>query len=396
MSNRAGVVALPDPHKDRIAVIQDIIHKLEPEIARALPKAMNADRIARIALTLLRQSDMQAIKDDKPEQSLALCDPQSFAGALLTASALGLEPGINGEAYLVPYKRECTLIVGYQGLVKLFWQHPLAAYLDAHAVYANDEFDYAYGLSPHLTHKPARGDRGPVTHYWAAGQLANRIPRFVVLTADEVKALRRGKVGPSGQIADPQRWMERKTPLRQLLKLMPKSVTLDAAMQVDEQRGSVLSRRAVPAAIAEQLPIPELPPVDAPEPEQGSRPVTGAEVRGATAAPSAAPRSAPAQEGRGTARQPLLAIEQITGALAKEVVDKLALCGLVDKDAVLATIGAMLGLGRPVTATMNLTRIQGDRLVGTLDACLAAPDGPEASLAAHLVELQRATQEAKP
>jgi recombination protein RecT len=394
MSNRAGVVALPDPNKDRIAVIQDVIHKLEPEIARALPKAMNADRIARIALTLLRQSDNQAIKDGKPEQSLALCDPQSFAGALLTASALGLEPGINGEAYLVPYKRECTLIVGYQGLTKLFWQHPLALYLDAHAVRENDKFDYAYGLNQFLTHKPARGDRGPVVSYWAAGQLTNGASRFVVLSAEEVKSLRRGKVGPSGQIADPQLWMERKTPLRQLLKLMPKSVTLDAAMRVDEQRGSVLSRRAVPAAIAEQLPIPELPPVDAPEPEQGTRPVTGAEVRGATAPPSAAPRSAPAQEERGAARQPLLEIKPITGELANEVIGKLALCGLADKDAVLATIGAMVG--HPVTATMNLTSIEGSRLVGTLDACIADPDGPVQSLAAHLVDLHRAAQETRP
>lgn len=371
-TSRAGVVALPDPNKERIVALQDVINRLQPEIARALPKAMDANRIARIALTLLRQSDMQAIKDGKPEQSLALCDPNSFAGALLTASALGLEPGINGEAYLVPYKRECTLIVGYQGLVKLFWQHPLADYLDAHAVYANDEFDYAYGLTPFLTHKPTRGDRGPVTHYWAAGQLANRIPRFVVLTADEVKALRHGKVGPSGQIADPQRWMERKTPLRQLLKLMPKSVSLDAAMRVDEQRGSVLSRGQVPAAIAEALPLPELPPVDVPEPDDDARRPSREEITTT----------------RTNGDNP-----QVSGPLAKEIVDKLAVCGVAEKDAVLATISDMVG--RPIKATMGLTRSEGHSLAGTLDACLADADGPELSLAAHLVDLKRATEEAK-
>jgi putative phage-type endonuclease len=111
----------------------------------------DADRIARLALTVVRQ-----------DPKLAECSPESFAGALLTASALGLEPGVNGEAYLVPTRRECTLIVGYQGYAKLFWQHPLAKHLDAQAVHANDEFDYAYGLEPYLTHKPAKGDRGPV------------------------------------------------------------------------------------------------------------------------------------------------------------------------------------------------------------------------------------------
>lgn len=372
-SARAGVVALPDPNKERIVVLQDVINRLEPEIARALPKTMDATRIARIALTLLRQSDMQAIKDGKPEQSLALCDPNSFAGALLTASALGLEPGINGEAYLVPYKRECTLIVGYQGLVKLFWQHPLALYLDAHAVHENDEFDYAYGLNQFLTHKPARGDRGPVVSYWAAGQLTSGASRFVVLTADEVKALRRGKVGPSGQIADPQRWMERKTPLRQLLKLMPKSVSLDAAMRVDEQRGSVLSRGQVPAAIAEQLPLPELPAVDVPESDDDARRPSREEI------------TATRTNGDGPQR--------VSGPTAKEIVGKLATCGVAEKGAALATISRMVG--RPVTEIMSLTRIEGDRLVGTLDACMADADGPELSLAAHLVDLQRAADEAK-
>src|SRR5258708_3628482 len=99
---------------------------------------MNADRMARLALTVLRKTP-----------KLANCTAESFAGSLLTAASLGLEPG-NGEAYLVPYGKECQLIIGYQGFAKLFWQHPMAAHLDAQAVYANDDFDYAYGLDPFL------------------------------------------------------------------------------------------------------------------------------------------------------------------------------------------------------------------------------------------------------
>jgi recombination protein RecT len=190
---------------------------------RALPKHMDADRLARLALTVVRQSDIEAHKARKPENSLARCTPESFAGALLTAAALGLEPGVNQEAYLVPYKGECTLIVGYQGFAKLFWQHPLAKHLDAHAVHAKDDFDYAYGLAQYLRHKPAKGERGKITHYYAVAELSTGASAFVVLTADEVKKLRGGKVGPSGNIPDPMHWMERKTALRQLVKLLPKS-----------------------------------------------------------------------------------------------------------------------------------------------------------------------------
>lgn len=245
---------------DEQTTIAQYLRRLQPEIARALPMGMDADRVTRLALTVIRQSDIEARKADKPEASLANCSPESFAGSLLTASALGLEPGVNGEAYLVPYRRECTLIIGYQGYAKLFWQHPLAKHIDAHAVREKDEFDYGYGLGQYLRHKPAIGDRGKIILYWAAAELSTGASAFVVLTADEVKELRGGKVGPSGQIKDPMHWMERKTALRQLFKITPKSTGLAAAIAVDEQTGAVLAQRAIPKAIAAGDAVSELPP----------------------------------------------------------------------------------------------------------------------------------------
>lgn len=224
--------------------IAEFISRLTPEIQRALPKGMDADRIARLALTVVRR-----------DRALAACTLDSFAGALLTAAALGLEPGVNGEAYLVAYKGECTFIAGYQGMAKLFWQHPMARHLDAQAVYANDEFDYAYGLDPYLTHKPARGDRGTdIVAYYAVAALSSGAKAFVVLSPKEVRDLRGGKVGPSGKIADPTHWMERKTVLRQLFKLMPKSSTLQHALDADEKTGTELHRELIvdttPAPVA--------------------------------------------------------------------------------------------------------------------------------------------------
>src|SRR5690625_5861271 len=93
--------------------IGQVINQMQGEIARALPKGMDADRMARLALTVVRQTPR-----------LAESTPQSFAGALLTAAALGLEPGVNGEADLVPYRgkkeciTECQLIIGYQRVTK--------------------------------------------------------------------------------------------------------------------------------------------------------------------------------------------------------------------------------------------------------------------------------------
>lgn len=261
--------------------ISQVITRMQPEIARALPKHLDADRMARLALTAVRKNP-----------KLAECTPESFAGALLTAAALGLEPGVNDECYLVPYRdksrgMECQLIVGYQGLSKQYFQSPLAAYLDAQAVFEGDDFDYAYGTDPFLRHKPKKGgDRGAVTDYYAVAKLTTGATRFVVLSPEEVKELRRGKVGPSGDIPDPQRWMERKTALRQLLKLLPKSPSLAQTLRADERSGRELFRermddRAVeagnapaaietssPAAALEVYPEPDEAPPAPPSPDQ--------------------------------------------------------------------------------------------------------------------------------
>ena len=248
-------VALPSEQNAQPPSLATIIKQMQPEIQRALPKGMDGDRVARLALTVLRQSEMQAQQSGKPHMSLAACSPQSFAGALLTSAALGLEPGINGEAYLVPYKRECQLIIGYQGYAKLFWQNPLARHLDAQAVYEADDFDYAYGTEPFLRHKPAKGDRGKVIAYYAVATLSTGGSSFVVLTPDEVKKLRGGKVGTSGNIDDPMKWMERKTALRQLIKTLPRSTMLNAAMVADEQMGTSLRAQRTAEQITGGEPI---------------------------------------------------------------------------------------------------------------------------------------------
>jgi len=232
---------------------------LQPEIAKALPVHMNAQRMARIVMTEIRKNP-----------KLAECTFESFAGALLTSSALGLEPGLNGEAYLVPYGRECQFIVGYQGLVKLFWQHPLAAHIDAQAVFAGDDFDYAYGLHPFLRHKPALGDRDEVTCYYAVARLTTGAKAFVVLSPEQVKALRQGKVGPDSRFkaGDPMRWMERKTALRQLIKTLPRSTQLNQAIEVDEVKGSTLRNRQIARDqfVAGLPAVPDMAP-HAPAPE---------------------------------------------------------------------------------------------------------------------------------
>ncbi|UFU03461.1 recombinase RecT [Ruania suaedae] len=247
-------VATQQPAQPKLVVA---LQSMKPELERALPRHMSGDRIARIVLTEIRKNP-----------KLAQSTPDSFFGSLLTAAALGLEPGVNGEAYLVPYEHrrgrlagqvECQLIVGYQGVAKLFWQHPLAKRLSAEYVCEHDHFAYDKGLTLKLEHTPAQGDRGKVIGYYAIVELNSGGMAFDFFTPDQIQRLRNGKVGTSGDIADPERWMERKTALKQVLKLLPKSVELATAIRTDETVGSM----AVGKAIASGSSLPELEYPDA-------------------------------------------------------------------------------------------------------------------------------------
>ncbi|MFB7672893.1 recombinase RecT [Kitasatospora purpeofusca] len=200
------------------------IDRMRPEIARALPKHMDADRMARIALTTLRRTP-----------KLATCTPESFLGALMTCSQLGVEPGATGEAYLVPYGRECTFILGYRGMAKLFWQSPIAKSLAAEVVYENDHFEWEKGLAPRLEHRPVLSGRGRPVAYYAVATTVNGGSAFVVLSPDDVESHRKhSKSGSSGPWRDHFDAMAKKTCVRELFKLLPVSVELAQAVAHDE------------------------------------------------------------------------------------------------------------------------------------------------------------------
>ncbi len=220
------------------------LNNMRGEIEKALPRHMSGERFVRIVVTEVRKTP-----------KLAMCTPVSVFGALLTASALGLEPGLNGECYLVPYedrkhgRTECQLILGYQGVAKLFWQAPQAAFLDTGYVCERDHWVYQKGLDPVLEHTPATGDRGKIIAYYAVAGLSTGARQFEAFTPDQIKRLRGGKVGSSGDIPDPEHWMERKTALKQVLKLMPKSTELYAAMSADEQIHTVADAQQIVSGV---------------------------------------------------------------------------------------------------------------------------------------------------
>jgi recombination protein RecT len=227
------------------ASISTFVQTHKELIVQSLPEHLSSRRFVRVLLTeMARTPKLQA------------CTPESVLGGTLTAAALGLEIGVNGESYLVPYGGVAQLIIGYQGMVKLFYQNPLAQSLDAQAVYPGDEFDFRFGTDPYITHTPKFPRDGEPFAYYAVGTLTTGATHFVVLSPDDIRRLRGDR---KGDVADPEHWMERKTVLRQVLKLLPRSAQLNAAVAVDERSGTDLWDARAARQIARDGVLAELP-----------------------------------------------------------------------------------------------------------------------------------------
>ena len=161
--------------------IKDYIRAMEGEVAKALPSVMTPERFTRITLSALSSNpDLQGTT------------PASFLGAMMTAAQLGLEPNTPlGQAYLIPYKNkgtlECQFQLGYRGMIDLAYRSGEVQIIQAHIVYANDKFDFSFGIDPKLNHVPALGERGEATHVYAMFRTKDGGYGFDVMTIDDVR-----------------------------------------------------------------------------------------------------------------------------------------------------------------------------------------------------------------
>ena len=251
--------------KDKVIAIEDYVESKKAEISQILPTTMTIDRFLRIAYTAIRLNP-----------KLADCTQQSFVGALFQAAQLGLEPNIEGQAYIIPYNNtkyqngkrvivtEAQFQIGYKGYIELFYRHGAALSIDTHAVYENDVFEYSYGTDAYIKHCPKLGDRGNVVAFYTVARLRNGGSIFKVMSAEE--CLEHGKTHSKCYIT--KQWDEelktyikcephfdknspwakdfnamcKKTVIKQLAKLLPKSVELQKAIAMDDTTKSLIRK----------------------------------------------------------------------------------------------------------------------------------------------------------
>lgn len=188
---------------------------------------------------------------------------------MIIASQLGLEPGVAGQGYLVPYlnrktdRYECQFIPGWQGLVDLTARAGRASVWTG-AVFDGDVFDYALGDSPFVQHKPC-GREDKLMYVYAVGRVNGAsypVVEVWPVTKIETHRDRYNKVGNSHYSYDNLEMYGRKVALLQVLKYMPKSVELQTAIDLDNSSQSASGQGLTidEAVTGSWVPEPEEPP----------------------------------------------------------------------------------------------------------------------------------------
>lgn len=225
-----------------------ILAGMKGQIALALPKHMTADRMMRIALTCYRSTP-----------KLAECEPMSIIAAVVQCSQLGLEPGLMGQAYLIPFNRrakingtwqtvkECQFMPGYRGLVSLARRTGEVTSINAEIVYEHDEFELTLGADPKIVHKPnLDGDRGKIRLVYAIAKFKDGGYHFDWMTIEAIEKIRtrndekNAKYQQEGEKKKETPWdtdyeeMVKKTMIRRICKMLPMSVELAQAVAVND------------------------------------------------------------------------------------------------------------------------------------------------------------------
>jgi recombination protein RecT len=235
----------PNPKSN---TIRTLLERMKPELAKVLPKHLEADRILRIALTEIRRNP-----------KLLDASRESLLGAVMLSAQLGLEPGPLGHCYLIPYYNsktksyEVQFQLGYKGMLDLVRRSGQIEMIDAHVVYENDEFDFQYGLEPKLYHKPVLQNRGNPIAVYAVAKFKDGGFSYLVMSVEDVEKIRkRSKAADNGPWVTDWEAMAKKTAIKQLCKYLPLSIEVQRGLAADETTKKVDETIEQPAEILDQ------------------------------------------------------------------------------------------------------------------------------------------------
>lgn len=292
VQQQARHTAVAERKPDPTVTLRATLERMKPQIQAALPKHMTADRLARIVMTQVRLNP-----------KLLECSTESLLAAVMQSAQLGLEPGILGHCYFVPFwndrrkEYEVQFIVGYRGMIDLARRSGHIETIYAQIVYENDKFELEYGLEPRLSHIPwhvrndatfetSGGIRGAymVAKFTGGGYYLHYMPK-----AEIDKHRDRSAARNNGPWVTDYEEMAKKTVVRAGWKWLP--ISIEIARQVEAADESVKEEIASDMADVINLAAEDYQTVD-----EGTPATNGAAEADQQPEPEAQPAQAAATE----------------------------------------------------------------------------------------------------
>jgi recombination protein RecT len=207
--------------------LRDYLDRRTGEIKTALPAHISPERFIRVVITAAQLN---------PE--ILACDRPSLWNACMRAANDGLLPdGVEGA--IVPFKSKATWIPMYQGLLKKFRNSGEFKWIGTGIVYEGDWYDHWIDENgEHFKHRPADDSTDKKIRRVYALATTKEGGSFIAdLSLADINK-RRAMSRATREDAPWKMWeaeMMKKTALRVLYKLLPKSSDIDALMRRDEE-----------------------------------------------------------------------------------------------------------------------------------------------------------------
>ena len=216
----------------RIETVRELLKQNEDQFRQLLPASIPSPRFLANIMAHIEQNP-----------SLLECSKSSVIRCILQAAQLGgMTPGPRRQIYFVPYKEECALIIGYQGMMTLARNSGEIAKIEVHEVYEGDGFEYTEGLKPTLHHSPGKDNQWRnepdqwkawphITAFYAIAWLRSGLTQFAVMTRAQVENIKnKHSKAQKGPWKDFPIEMGRKTVLRELCNMLPSADEKDYNM----------------------------------------------------------------------------------------------------------------------------------------------------------------------
>lgn len=189
-----------------------------------LPAHCTPERFTRVAITALTRTP-----------KLQNCSKESFFKCLMDLSAVGLEPD-GRRAHLIPYGKECTLVLDYKGIVELMRRSGDVVRIHSDVVCENDTFEHSKGEI--LAHSfDLKGGRGEMYAAYTEVTFKDGSTQSAIMSKEEIESIRaRSKAGKSGPWVTDYNEMAKKTTLRRVSKLVTLSPEVQDVFEADQRR----------------------------------------------------------------------------------------------------------------------------------------------------------------